>query len=100
MLENSLSADLDVPKEFSLQKPYPNPFNNTILIPITSSIKSDVVIEIFDINGRKVETIFRGTIQPGRKDFQWNANETSSGMYLIHSLINGESSYEKIMLIK
>ena len=59
-----------------------------------------MVIEIFDINGRKVETIFSGTIQPGKKDFQWNANKTSSGIYLIHSLINGESSYEKIMLIK
>ena len=100
MLENSLSADVDVPKEFLLKKPYPNPFNNNILIPITSKVKSDVVIEIFDINGKKVETIFNGIIQPGRKNFQWSANETSSGMYLIHSLINGESSYEKIMLIK
>lgn len=100
MLENSLSASQDVPREFSLHKPYPNPFNNTISIPMTSSIKSDVVIEIFDISGRKIETIFNGQIQPGKKDFQWNANETSSGMYLIHSLINGESSYEKIMLIK
>ena len=100
MLENSLSASPDVPKEFSLQKPYPNPFNNTILIPMISSVKSDVVIEIFDINGRKVETIFKGIIQSGRKDFRWNANETSSGMYFIRSLINGESSYEKIMLIK
>ena len=57
MLENSLSADVDVPKEFLLKKPYPNPFNNNILIPITSKVKSDVVIEIFDINGKKVETI-------------------------------------------
>ena len=100
MLENSLSASPDVPREFLLHKPYPNPFNNTISIPMTSSIKSDVVIEIFDISGKKIETIFNGQIQPGKKDFQWNANETSSGMYLIHSLINGESSYEKIMLIK
>jgi len=100
VLENSLSNDTNVAKEFSLQKPYPNPFNNNILIPITSKVKSDVVIEIFDINGKKVETIFNGIIQPGRKNFQWSANETSSGMYLIHSLINGESSYEKIMLIK
>jgi len=67
---------------------------------MTSSIKSDVVIEIFDISGRKIETIFNGQIQPGKKDFQWNANKASSGIYLIHSLINGESSYEKIMLIK
>ena len=100
MLENSLSASPDVPREFSLHKPYPNPFNNTISIPMTSNIKSDVVIEIFDISGRKIETIFNGQIQPGKKDFQWNANKASSGIYLIHSLINGESSYEKIMLIK
>ena len=100
MLENSLLASLDVPREFSLHKPYPNPFNNTISIPMTNSIRSDVVIEIFDISGRKIETIFNGQLQPGKKDFQWNANKASSGVYLIHSLINGESSYEKIMLIK
>ena len=100
MLENSLSVSPDVPREFSLHKPYPNPFNNTISIPITSGIKSDVVIEIFDISGRKIETIFNGQIQPGKKDLQWNANNASSGIYLIHSLINGESSYEKIMHIK
>ena len=100
MLENSLSASKYVPREFSLHKPYPNPFNNTISIPMTKSIRSDVVIEIFDISGRKIETIFNGQLQPGKKDFQWNANKASSGVYLIHSLINGESSYEKIMLIK
>ena len=54
----------------------------------------------WDPQNKKIETIFNGQIQPGKREFQWNANKASSGIYLIHSLINGESSYEKIMLIK
>jgi hypothetical protein len=83
-----------------LQKPYPNPFNNNISIPIITNFKSNIIIEIFDMNGRKVDTIFNGFTQPGKRDFQWDAKMFASGTYLIHLLINGDSSYEKIMLIK
>ncbi len=100
MLESSLSNDTNVLNRFSLQKPYPNPFNNNILIPIISNVKSNVLIEIFDINGRKVETVFNGITLPGKRDFKWDAKLHSSGTYLIHLLINGDNSYEKIMLIK
>ena len=100
VLENSLSNDTNVAKEFSLQKPYPNPFNNNISIPIISNVKSYVLIEIFDINGRKVETVFNGIALPGETEFKWDANLYSSGTYLIHLIINGDNSYEKIMLIK
>ena len=100
MLENSLSNDTNVLNKFSLQKPYPNPFNNDISIPIITNFKSNVIIEIFDINGRKVDIIFNGFTQPGKTDFQWDAKMFASGAYLIHLLINGDSSYEKIMLIK
>ena len=100
MLESSLSNDINVFNRFSLQKPYPNPFNNNISIPIITNFKSNVIIEIFDMNGRKVDTIFNGFTQPGKRDFQWDAKMFASGTYLIHLLINGDSSYEKIMLIK
>ena len=100
MLESSLSNDTNVLNKFSLQKPYPNPFNNDISIPIITNFKSNVIIEIFDINGRKVDIIFNGFTQPGKTDFQWDAKMFASGAYLIHLLINGDSSYEKIMLIK
>ena len=100
MLESSLSNDTNVLNKFSLQKPYPNPFNNQISIPIISNIKSKALIEIFDVNGRKVETIYNGIILQGKTEFKWDAKFYSSGTYLIYLLINGEKSYEKIMLIK
>ena len=66
---------------------------------IASSIV-ERLIEIFDINGRKVETVFNGIALPGKTEFKWDTNPYSSGTYLIHLIINGDSSYEKIMLIK
>lgn len=100
MLESSLSNDTNVLNKFSLQKPYPNPFNNKISIPIISNITSNALVEIFDINGRKVETIYNGIISQGKTEFKWDAKLYSSGTYLIYLLINGDKSYEKIMLIK
>ena len=100
MLESWFLSAPNVLNKFSLQKPYPNPFNNNITIPIISNVKSSALIEIFDINGRKVETIFNGIISPGKTEFKWDAKLYSSGTYFIYSIINGEESYEKIMLIK
>ena len=100
MLESSLLSAPNVLNKFSLQKPYPNPFNNNISIPIISNVKSSALIEVFDIRGRKVETIFNGIRSPGKTEFKWDAKLYSSGTYLIYSIINGEKSYEKIMLIK
>ena len=99
-LENSLSNISSVPSLFNLGKPYPNPFNNTISIPVTVNSSSNVKIEIFDLIGRKVDTIFEGMIPIGQKIIKWNGSKATSGIYLIRSTIEKSKQSEKIILLK
>ena len=99
-LENSLSSMGSTPSLFKLEKPYPNPFNNNISIPIFSHVKSSASIDVFDLVGRKVHTIYEGALQPGTTHFLWDAKIAANGIYVIRSIVNGKKHYDKIMLLK
>jgi len=99
-LENSLSSMGSAPSLFKLEKPYPNPFNNNISIPIFSHVKSSASIDVFDLVGRKVHTIYEGALQPGTTHFLWDAKIKANGIYVIRSIVNGKKHYDKIMLLK
>ena len=99
-LESSLSNALNTPSSFKLEKPFPNPFNNRISIPIITSQKCDISIKVFDLAGRNIDTVFEGTLSTGKKHFVWDAKVAANGIYIIQSIINGERSYDKIMLLK
>ncbi len=57
-----------IPTAFSLSQSYPNPFNAQTTISYTLPISSDVSLDIFDILGRKIETLQSGH-HGGRRAF-------------------------------
>lgn len=66
---------------FSLPQNYPNPFNASTTISYSLPQPADVRIEIFDILGRRVETLFSGPQQAGEHTFNWRPGDISSGVY-------------------
>jgi len=56
-----------------LVKAYPNPFNPNVTIQIQLDQPQEVEIQIFDVNGRKVATLFNGILDNGVHRFEWNA---------------------------
>jgi len=85
---------------YSLFKTYPNPFNPNIQFQFEIDFKSKISLEIYDIKGRKIKTIFRGSVEPGLQNFEWNAKSFSSGVYF--SVLKNESftTTKKITLNK
>ena len=84
-----------------LQKVYPNPFNSNTTIEF--SVKNDIEnmeLIIFDINGRKLETLFSGYMGSGSKSIQWNSGQYSSGIYF--AVLDTKYSIEsnKLVLVK
>jgi hypothetical protein len=65
-----------------------------------------VKIEVFDINGRIVDTIVNGNLSPGTYEAVWLAANYSSGTYFyrmsVYSAAEKESKtlHKKMMLIK
>ena len=81
--EPTMSTDDEdeLPECFFLAQNYPNPFNASTAIAYSLAEKSEVTIEIFDLLGRKVETLSEGWQTAGRHSIKWNAGNLPSGLY-------------------
>ena len=66
----------------TLGQNFPNPFSHTTRIPFTLTRRSDVRLDVFDINGKRVETLFDATIPPGVHASVWDAAGMPAGVYL------------------
>ena len=103
-LEIHLLEELSVkniePTEFFISSPFPNPFNNQLIIPIELKKESHLVVNVFNIRGQLMETIHKGRLLKGVYNLEWNAKNMSSGLYLIQIKINNQVQYEKSILLK
>lgn len=90
----------NVPKEFNLYQNYPNPFNPSTKIKFEVKSASFVKIEVFDINGRIIEIIVNGELNPGTYEAEWIAGKYSSGAYFYRMETGGKILYKKMMLVK
>ncbi|MEE9552942.1 MAG: T9SS type A sorting domain-containing protein [candidate division Zixibacteria bacterium] len=94
-------TDIEIlPTDFILSQNYPNPFNASTLIEYGLPNSSDVTIEIFDILGRKVETLIQGEQQAGYHQVTWDASEISSGMYFYRIQAGKYVETKKMLLLK
>jgi agmatine/peptidylarginine deiminase len=62
---------------------YPNPSRGITVIPVESFSEQPLTIEIIDLSGRLVETIFRNQISVGQKNIFVNTQNYPSGLYVI-----------------
>ena len=56
-----------IPTQIKLYPNFPNPFNPTTQISFSIEKKSKVLLEIYDINGRKIETLINNKSPMGYK---------------------------------
>ncbi|MCX6142865.1 MAG: T9SS type A sorting domain-containing protein [Ignavibacteriales bacterium] len=70
-----------LPTAFSLSQNYPNPFNPSTIIRYGVPVESKVTLVIFDMLGRKVQTLVDGQLKAGVYTETWNASALASGVY-------------------
>ena len=97
---SSLSVDTVTPTEYNLIRPYPNPFNSSLSIPIEIKQRSIVNITIFDINGRFIEQVISQSMNMGQYQFSWDASRNSSGLYIIQTKIDKKVYKSKAIFLK
>ena len=90
----------EVPGRFALAQNYPNPFNASTIIRYSLLSPSDVIIEIYDILGRRVETLVQGEQPAGYHQIAWDASNHSSGMYFYRIQAGEYSETKKMVLLK
>jgi len=72
----------ELPVSFHLSQNYPNPFNPTTTFQFDIPRGSHVTLEIYDINGRLIETLVDEYKSAGSYFHIWNSPNISSGVYM------------------
>ena len=97
---NGLSEMQLIPDAFSLSNVYPNPFNPKTTINFGLPEDSQVNIAIYNLQGRLVETLANHIIRAGYHSVIWNADNFSSGIYILKIQAANRLETQKLMLIK
>ena len=73
IINNGDLLDADYPEEFILYQNYPNPFNPTTNIEFSIIENSYVKLEIFDIQGKHINTLISDYLTSGFYTVQWDS---------------------------
>jgi len=100
--------NINSPNEFKLYKNYPNPFNPSTTINFnvpTSAVNQNITLEIFDILGKNIATLYSGNAQAGLNKIQWKGinnagNFVNSGIYIVRFLTSETVLTQRILLMK
>ena len=87
-----------MPEAFSLSQNYPNPFNPTTNIRFTLRERGEVLLRIYDVAGRLVETLVNDVLAVGTYSVDWKASNLASGTYF-YTLETGQFKQTKKMLL-
>ena len=94
------SRDDVIPSAYDISEVYPNPFNPVTSFEYIMPEDGMVQVAVFDINGRMVAELVNGYMTAGTYPVTWNANDLSSGIYMLHMFSGDFSTVKKMMLIK
>ncbi len=78
---------------------FPNPSNGPVIIEFTSSTNDLALIEVLDMNGRVVETLFNSVTEAGNTyRFDFNGLALPNGVYVTKVTTNNTTKIEKLMI--
>lgn len=89
-----------LPKGYKLNDNYPNPFNAATVIEFGLPETGRVTIEIYDLLGRKVQTLVNEIKQRGTHKTTFDANELKSGVYFYRFQAGDVIETKRMLLLK
>ncbi len=70
------------------------------MISFSLGVQAHVKLEVFDLFGRSVATLFEGEKSAGEHHILWSAKHLSSGIYFYKLTIGQRSQMRKALLVK
>ena len=94
-----------LPGQYAISQNYPNPFNSQTVIEYALPEKANITISIYNILGRKVQTLVDKTQSAGNYRVVWDGRdaggeEAASGIYFYGIKSEKYSTARKMLLIK
>lgn len=91
-----------VPKSFSLSQNYPNPFFQNTKIGFTTGEKGNAKLEVYNVLGQRVITLFDNYTSPNRFIVNWDGrdfqgNKIAEGIYFYRLTFDGQIITKKML---
>ncbi len=83
-----------------LMQNYPNPFTRTTEIAYALARPGKVVLQIFDLNGKKVATLINKSEPAGSHKVKFDASILPGGNYLYRLSVNNFTQIKKMIILK
>ncbi len=98
----------ETPSSYSLSQNYPNPFNSTTKIkfdvingfPVRTSGNDKVMLKVYDVMGREVQTLVNESLKPGTYGVSFDGSQLTSGVYFYKLMTGGFTETKKMLLLK
>ena len=89
-----------LPTAFKLDQNYPNPFNPATVIRYELLENSRVLLEVFDMLGKRITTLVDGQVAAGAHQVMFHADHLNSGVYIYRLSAGNREFVRKLTLIK
>ncbi|MBI5020139.1 MAG: T9SS type A sorting domain-containing protein [Ignavibacteriales bacterium] len=96
----SVNEPLVIPEESALYQNYPNPFNPVTNFRFSIANSQLVILKVYDVLGREVETLVSDVMQQGTYTVQWNASNQPSGVYFYRLKTGNFTDTKKLLLVR
>jgi len=98
-------TDANVPLEFTIAAPYPNPFNGGVRISIYMMETAPILIDVINLTGKRVARLYNGELSTGDHNFSWygkdvTGKQVSSGVYYIKVSGRSTEDWRPITFVK
>ncbi len=89
----------------SFSPPRPNPARGAVRLPFELPRAAHVRMEVFDLGGRHVRTLFDGVQQAGQTELIWDLLDVAgvpvrAGVYLVRATIEGRSLRQRLAVVR
>ncbi|HMA77282.1 MAG TPA: PKD domain-containing protein [Candidatus Krumholzibacteriaceae bacterium] len=95
-----LSGRETTPDSYKLAQNHPNPFNPVTTINFNLPERARVRLEIFDVQGKLVETLVNKSLDAGIHSKEWTAKNVSSGVYFYRLSTPSFTEIKKMVLLR
>ena len=89
------------PEAFFLGQNYPNPFNPSTIIPYSLTDASQITLDIYNVQGKRIRSLVQGFQQAGNYQVRWDSqNEAglpvADGIYFYTLSVSESNKHYKI----
>jgi hypothetical protein len=86
-------------------KASPNPLNPETVLSFATSRPGPVTVQIFDVRGRLVKSLYNGTMQAGLNEVRWDGRSTTgtrvaTGVYFVKTRTVDAEMVERLTVLK